>query len=169
MHTTEAIRFALTLSDKAVMGALDQISDDPTRFPTPNGGCHPLWVLGHLTLIESFLPGVLYGEPSPVAGWQKLFGENSEPVEDASAYPPFSEIRKKYRELRTRNLEILASLTEADLDKPTLSPPAGREHEFATFGSSFLTIALHQALHRSHVTDALRAAGRLAPALQAAS
>jgi DinB family protein len=169
MQTKEAIQFALTLSDKATMNLLDQISDNPTRFPTTNGGCHPLWVLGHLTLIESFLPGILFGEPSPVAGWQKLFGEHSEPVDDASAYPPFAEIRKKYQELRERNLDILSSLTESDLDKATVAPPPGREKEFATFGSSFLTLALHQALHRSHVTDAMRSAGRMAPALQAAS
>lgn len=169
MHTKEAIQFALTLSDKAVMGLIEQMKDDPTRFPTPNGGCHPLWVLGHLTFVESFLPAVLFGEPSPVTGWQKLFGEGSEPVDDASAYPSFAEIRKRYQELRARNLEILASLTDADLDKPTVAPPPGREHEFSNFGRSFLTIALHQALHRSHLTDALRAAGRMAPAVQAAS
>lgn len=169
MQTKEAIQFALTLSDKAVMNLLDQISDDPIRFPTPNGGCHPLWVLGHLTLVESLLPQILFGEPSPVAGWQKLFGENSEPVDDPSAYPSFLEIQKKYQQLRERNLDILASLTEADLDKSTMAPPPEREKEFATFGSSFLALALHQAMHRSHVTDAMRSAGRMAPALQAAS
>jgi uncharacterized damage-inducible protein DinB len=104
-----------------------------------------------------------------VEGWKKLFGEHSVPVEDPSAYPSFSEIHKKYQQLRKRNLEILASLTEADLDKSTMAPPPGREQEFSTFGRSFLTLALHQTLHRSHVTDALRAAGRTAPALQAAS
>jgi len=168
MQTKEAIQYALAMSDRAVMTQLDMISDKPTKFPTLNGGCHPLWVLGHITLIESYLPGILFGEPSPVADWQKLFGEHSEAVDDASAYPSFSEIREKYQQLRERNLSILASLTEADLDKATVAPPPGREKEFATFGSSFLTLALHQALHRSHVTDAMRAAGRMAPALQAA-
>ncbi|HTH54247.1 MAG TPA: DinB family protein [Edaphobacter sp.] len=169
MHTKEAIQYALTLSDRAVMTQLDQISDDPTRFPTPNGGCHPLWVLGHLTLIESYLPEILFGEPSPVANWQKLFGEHSVPVDDISAYPSFDEVREKYQQLRNRNLDILASLSEADLDKATVAPPPGREKEFSTFGRSFLTLALHQVLHRGHVTDALRAAGRLTPVLQAAS
>jgi hypothetical protein len=49
-----------------------------------------------------------------------------------------------------------------DLDKPTKAPLQGREHEFATFGRSFLTLAVHQAMHRSHLTDALRAVGRRA-------
>ena len=59
--------------------------------------------------------------------------------------------------LREKNLKLLDSLSEQDLDKPTVAPPKGREREFATFGTSFLVIAMHQMLHRSHVTDALRA------------
>ena len=169
MQTKEAIQHALTLSDKAVISQLDLISDDPTQFPTANGGCHPLWVIGHLTLIESYLPGILFGDPSPIADWQMLFGEHSVPVDDASIYPSFEQIRKTYQQMRERNLNILASLTEADLDKATVAPPPGREKEFSTFGRAFLTLAMHQALHRAHVTDALRSAGRLAPALQAAS
>ena len=63
------------------------------------------------------IPVVLYGDKNPVADWQKYFGENSELVEDASAYPPFAEVREKYFELRERNLKLLESLSEEDLDK----------------------------------------------------
>ncbi len=160
MQTKEALQFALSLSDSAVMSAIDQMSDDPTHFPTPNGGCHPLWVLGHLTLVEGNIPAVLFGDENPVAEWYQLFGEKSEPVNNAKSYPSFSKLREKYLELRAKNLKILASLSEDDLDKPAKAPPQGREHEFATFGRSFLTLALHQAMHRSHVTDSRRAAGR---------
>jgi hypothetical protein len=52
MHTKDAIKFALTLSNGAVLSVIDEMSGAATTFPTPNGGCHPLWVLGHLTLIE---------------------------------------------------------------------------------------------------------------------
>jgi uncharacterized damage-inducible protein DinB len=109
------------------------------------------------------IPSALFGDQNPVAHWQKHFGEASEPVADAGAYRSFAEVRAKYQELRERNLKLLDSLTEEDLDKPT----KGREQEFATFGRSFLVLALHQTMHRSHVTDALRAAGRPALATQA--
>ena len=158
MHTKDAIAFALTVSNGAVLSVIDEMSGAPTTFPTPNGGCHPLWVLGHLTLIEGSIPAILTGEPNPVAGWQRHFGQDSEPVADTAAYPPFAEVRDMYVRLRERNMALLASLSEADLDKPSLAPPKGREREFATYGSSFLVLALHQMLHRSHVTDARRAA-----------
>jgi hypothetical protein len=169
MHTKEAIQFALTVSNRAVLSVIDKMSDAATTFPTPNGGCHPLWVLGHLTMVEGMIPMVLYGEKNPVAEWQNYFGENSEPIADAGAYPSFAAVREKYLELRERNLKLLESLSDEDLDKPTKAPPKGREQEFATFGRSFLVLALHQMLHRSHVTDALRAAGRVTLAAQAAN
>jgi uncharacterized damage-inducible protein DinB len=159
MHTKEAIQFALTTSESAVMSLVDEASNNPTTFPTPNGGCHPLWVLGHLTLVEGIIPAVLFGEENPVGKWYTLFGENSDPVDNLTAYPSFTEVREKYAELRAKNLTLLASLNEHDLDKPTKAPPQGREKEFSTYGCSFLTLALHQAMHRSHLTDALRAAG----------
>jgi hypothetical protein len=164
MQTKEAIQFALAVSNGAVLGVIEQMSGEPTTFPTPNGGCHPLWVLGHLTLVEGMIPAVLLGEKNPAAEWQPLFGENSEPVADAAAYPSFAEVHAKYRQLREQNLKLLDSLSEADLDKPTQAPPKGREREFATYGSSFLTLALHQTMHRAHVTDAKRAGTRVAVA-----
>jgi hypothetical protein len=158
MQTKDAIKFALTASNGAVLSVIDEMSGAPTTFPTPNGGCHPLWVLGHLALVEGSIPAVLTGEPNPVASWAPLFGEQSQPVSDAGAYPPFAELRAAYVRLRERNLALLDSLSEAALDTPTVAPPKGREREFATYGTSFLALALHQMIHRSHVTDARRAA-----------
>lgn len=157
MDTRETIEFALTLSDQAVLSAIDDMRDAPTTFPTANGGCHPLWVLGHLTLIEGSIPAILMGEENPAASWSGLFGDGSVPVADVAAYPPFAEVREKYRQLRARNLALLRSLSGDELDKPVQAPPKGREREFATYGRSFMTLALHQILHRSHVTDAQRA------------
>jgi uncharacterized damage-inducible protein DinB len=137
------------------------MSDAATTFPTPNGGCHPLWVLGHLALVEGMIPGVLFGDKNPAGEWQHYFGEDSDPVSNAGAYPSFAEVREKYVQLREQNLKLLESLSEEDLDKPTKAPPKGREREFSTYGRSFLALALHQMMHRGNVTDAWRAAGRV--------
>jgi hypothetical protein len=167
MQTKDAIKFALTVSNGAVLSAIDEMSGAATTFPTPSGGCHPLWVLGHLTLVEGMIPEILFGDKNAAADWQPYFGENLEPVADAKGYPPFAEVREKYLQLREQNLKLLESLSEADLDKPTKAPPKGREREFATYGHSFLVLALHQAMHRGNVTDARRAAVRTTLATQA--
>ena len=164
MNKKDMIKFALTVSNGVVLSAIDKMADAPLTFPTATGGCHPLWVLGHLALVEGMVPVAFFGQENPVAAWGKYFGENTETTARAADYPSFAEVRAKYLELRQSNLKLLDSLSEEDLDKPTVAPPKGREKEFATFGSSLLVIALHQAMHRSHVTDALRTAGRTAVA-----
>ena len=169
MNTKDAIKFALTVSNQAVLSEIDHMSDAAMTFPTPNGGCHPLWVLGHLTLVEGMIPATLFGDQNPAAEWQQYFGENLQTVADADAYPTFAEVRQKYIQLREENLKLLESLSEADLDKPTQAPPKGREREFATYGQSFLVLALHQTMHRGNVTDSRRAAGRLSFAIQASN
>ena len=158
MDTKEAIKFALTVSNGAVLSVIDEMSSAPTTFPTPNGGCHPLWVLGHLAFVEGMIPAALFGEPNAAADWAKYFGQGTEPVSDPAAYPPFAEVRERYAQLRARNLQLLDGFSESDLDKPSVAPPKGLEHLFATYGKSFLALALHQMNHRSHVTDARRAA-----------
>jgi hypothetical protein len=164
MHTKEIIQFALNVSNGAVLSIVDEMSDAPITFPTSNGGCHPLWVLGHLTFIEGAIPELLLGEINPVERWQQYFGTGTEPVADADKYPSLSEIREKYLQLRERNLKLLESLSEEELDGPTRTQPKGLENEFATYGKSFMTLALHQMSHRSHLTDARRSAALTAQA-----
>ena len=84
MQMKEAIKFALTISNGSVLSVIDEMSDAATTFPTTNGGCHPLWVLGHLTLVEGAIPAALFGEKNPAAEWQRYFGEGSEAVADAA-------------------------------------------------------------------------------------
>ncbi len=164
MHTKEIIQFALNVSNQAVLSIIDEMSDAPTTFPTANGRCHPLWVLGHLTFIEGAIRELLLGEVNLVERWQQYFSNGTEPVADADKYPPLSEIREKYLELRERNLKLLESLSEEELDRPTRTQPKGLESEFATYGKSFMTLALHQISHRSHLTDARRSAALAAQA-----
>src|SRR5260370_8048593 len=126
MHTKSAIKFALTVSNGAVLSVIDEMSAAAMTFPTANGGCHPLWVLGHLTLIEGSIPAILFGDKNAAAEWQRYFGESSEPVADATAYPPFAEVREKYRQLREQNLKLLKPLSDASLYNPPTPPPQRR-------------------------------------------
>lgn len=160
MYTKDAIRYSLTLADQAVMRSIETMKDAPLTFPTENGGCHPLWVLGHLTVVEGMTHQLLAGGENPAADWGALFGQDTIATGDASRYPSFDEVRARYAELRQKNMALLESFSEADLDKPTPFQPKGLEEHFATYGKALLTLAVHQAMHRGQVTDAIRAAGR---------
>ena len=160
MKAIDVIRNALQTSDQAMLQLVEDMKDAPTTQPTPCGGNHPLWVLGHITFVEGNIPHVLFGEPNPVAHWGPLFAPGTEPKADAGAYPPFDEVLRTYRDLRARNLQTLERLGEAGLDRPTKAPPRGLEHMLGTVGDAFLLTALHQMSHRGQLADARRAAGR---------
>lgn len=171
MKAIDVIKMALAFSDQFTLQLIEDMRDLPLTQPTPRGGNHPLWVLGHLAAAEALIPQVLLGEPDPLEHWRDLFSFGSEPTADPARYPTFDEVLRTYRTLRARNLALLDQIGEGGLDRPTKSPPPGLEQLFDTVGKAFLVTALHQMNHRGQVADARRAAGRepvFAPAPQAA-
>lgn len=165
MYTKDAIRFSLNLAEDGMFKSLAKIDDMPLTFPTEEGGCHPLWVLGHLAFVEGLAYEMLAGGENPAAEWASLFAPDSIPTDEAAKYPPIEKVRARYLHLREMNLQFLDSLSETDLDKPTPWQPKGVEEHFATYGKALLTLALHQMAHRGQITDAIRSVGRAAPIL----
>jgi hypothetical protein len=159
MKAIDAIRNALSFGDNNIRH-IEDMRSSPVTAPSPNGGNHPLWILGHLTIVEGRLRQIVLGEPNPVQHWKPLFDWGSEPISDVAAYPPFDDVLRTYRELRARNLQLLDEIGEAGLDRPTKAPPPGLEQAFPTIGQAFLTIALHQTFHGGQASAARRASGR---------
>src|SRR4051812_44941960 len=98
MKAIDVIRSALKGANDLTLQLIEDMKDSPLTQPTPCGGNHPLWVLGHITFVEGNIPRIVFGEPNPVAHWAPLFKPGSEPVTDASKYPPLAEILRTYRD-----------------------------------------------------------------------
>ena len=160
MKAIDVIRSAMLTAHHATLQLAEDMRDAPFTAPTPRGGNHPLWVMGHVAFIEGGIPHILFGEPHPLERWAPLFAPGTEPTNNAAAYPPYEEILRTYKDLFARNLEILDRLGEEGLDRPTTSPPRGLEDKLRTAGETFLLTALHQMTHRGQIADARRAAGR---------
>jgi hypothetical protein len=161
MKTVDFIRNALSGSAKATWSMIDDMKDAMLTLPTPKGGNHPLWVLGHLAHSEGQLvQTIMLGKPNPVAKWEPLFGRGSEPVADAKVYPPFNEIRSTLETLRGETLKTLDSLTDADLDLPSKGCPPELKEFVGTYGQCLTIIIFNTMTHRGQVADARRAAGR---------
>jgi uncharacterized damage-inducible protein DinB len=161
MKAVDYIRTALDSSARATLALIDDMKDQPLTFPTPKGGNHPLWVLGHLAWTEGeVIQHFRLGRANPLAHWKDLFGIGSEPVADAKRYPAFDEAKKAFRDLRGETLAVLGTLTDADLDRPSNAcPPEFREFA-GTYGQCLLIPVLNTMHHRGQVADARRAAGR---------
>jgi uncharacterized damage-inducible protein DinB len=160
MKAIDVLKNALTMGDRAMMMLLEDLKNAPMTSPTPRGGNHPLWVMGHITFVEANVPHVLNGEPNPLAHWAPLFAAGAEPKSDPKAYPNFDEVLKAYQAARAKNLKILDEIGDAGLDRPTKTQPKGLEDALATAGKLFMTIAMHQMNHRGQLADARRALGR---------
>ncbi|MDB5352030.1 MAG: hypothetical protein JWN86_3277 [Planctomycetota bacterium] len=161
MKTIDLIRGAMHMADAFTGRLADDMRDAPLERTSSPAGNHPLWIVGHLAVVEGAMPQIAFGEPNPVEHWGSLFGIGSIPSDDAAAYPPYEEVLATYRDLRAKNLARLEEIGEAGLHRAPQAVPAGFEKEMSTIGQTYLTIAMHQMFHLGQVADVRRAAGRV--------
>jgi hypothetical protein len=160
MNGIAVLKEGLAQSKDWMMALITDMKDAPTTFPTPKGGNHPLWVIGHLAYSEaSIINGFVLGEQNPLAKWESLFGMGSEPVADASKYPSMDELRAAFEQVRGRTLQLLDSYTDADLDRPSKAPPEYKAF-FGTIGQCLITTCIHVTFHAGQAADARRTLGR---------
>jgi hypothetical protein len=158
MQSKDLIRDNLTKSADRVLAHVEDMRPQAVVFPTPQGGCHTLWVLGHLAYIEALvIQSFMLGRRNPLADWEQIF-DGADPSGAASDYPPFNEALAKCREMRQSTLTILEGLSEADLDSTSAQSPTGWEDTFGTYRLCLQYVADHWYMHRGHLADARRAA-----------
>lgn len=159
MQSIDLIRDNLKKSRDRVLARVEEMRAHAVVFPTPNGGGHTLWVLGHLAYIEALvIRSFMLGEANPLADWEEVF-DGPDVSGDIGRYPSFDEALSKCREMRESTLELLDSLTEDDLDKLSAKAPRGFEDTFGTARLCLQYVADHWYMHRGQLADARRAAG----------
>jgi hypothetical protein len=159
MQSIDLIRDNLTKSRDRVLAKVEEMREHGTVFPTRNGGCHTLWVLGHLAYIEELVVReFMLGEPNPLAAWKDVF-DGPDPSEDIRRYPPFDDVLTQCRSVRESTLALLDSLSEERLDSASANAPKGYEESFGSYRLCLQYLADHWYMHRGHLADARRAAG----------
>ena len=161
MQSKDLLKMNLEACQDMLLPMIEDMKDAPLTFPTPKGGNHPLWVLGHLAYSEGgIIQKMMLGESNPLAEWKEVFGDGTEPTNDADKYPPFDEVMAKCQEVHQANVALLDSLSEEDLDRSSKACPPEYESYFGTYRLCFLMVARHWMMHYGQVADARRAAGR---------
>src|SRR5260370_31073686 len=95
MHTKDAIKFALTVSNGAVMSVINEMSGAATTFPTLNGGGHPIWGLGHPTLGVGMIPAIRFRNTNPATVAPQILGPAPQPVAQTTQNPPLAPLRNQ--------------------------------------------------------------------------
>lgn len=159
MQSLELVRDNLAKSRDRVLARVEEMREHALVFPTPKGGAHTLWVLGHLAYIEALVVRTfMLGDANPLADWEAPFdGDDVSGV--AAEFPPFDEVLARCRETREATLALVASLSESDLDRASAKPPAGHADTFGTWRACLQYAADHWYMHRGQLADARRAAG----------
>src|SRR5215813_5525035 len=133
MQSIDLIRDNLQRSECRVLERVEEMEEHSVVFPTPRGGCHTLWVLGHLAYIEGLVVhAFMLGEPNPLESWQELF-DGADTSTNCSDYPPFAQVLTTCRKMRESTVTLLDSLSEHDLDKGSAKVPNGYEDTFGTY------------------------------------
>jgi hypothetical protein len=159
MQSVDLIRDNLTKSRDRVLVRVEEMREHCLVFPTPNGGCHTLWVLGHLAYIETLvIRRFMLGEENPFEHWEQVF-DSGDVSADGSVYPPFDQVLATCRDVRASTLALLDSLSEEDLDRSSVNAPKGFAEMFGTYRLCLQYAADHWYMHRGHLADARRAAG----------
>lgn len=160
MKAVDFIKMSLESSKGWAMGLIMDMKDAPLTQPTPNGGNHPLWVLGHIVRAESdLLDGFILGQPNRFPELEAAFSMGSSPTTDADQYPSMDELLGKFEEIRSATLAYLETLSDDDLDKPSHAPEEYSDF-FGTVGACFAAMSTHMSFHAGQVADARRSAGR---------
>ena len=159
MQSIDLIRDNLMKSRDRVLTRIEEMRDHCVVFPTPQGGGHTLWVLGHLAYIEALvIRRFMLGEQQPLAEWEDVF-DGDDVDADLARYPPFDDVLAKCREVRETTLDLITSLSEDALDQRSANVPVGFDDTFGTYRLCLQYVADHWYMHRGQLADARRAAG----------
>jgi hypothetical protein len=159
MESIDLIRENLERSQDLVLRLIEDMRAHCIVAPTPKGGCHTLWVLGHLAYIESLVTRqFMLGDPNPLADWAELF-DGEDVSQDELDFPSFDGVLAKCREVRRETLALLNTFSEADLNVVSAAAPDGYEGLFGTRRRCLQYVSDHWYMHRGQLADARRAAG----------
>jgi hypothetical protein len=159
MNSIDLIRENLQRSEEIVLARIEDMRDYCMVFPTPRGGCHTLWVLGHLAYIEGqVIQDFMLGGQNPLANWGELF-DGADVAGDASRFPSFDQVLSECRGIRAATTSVIDTFTENDLDEASARTPQAVEWLFGTYRRCLQYAADHWFMHRGQLADARRAAG----------
>lgn len=160
MNTAQFIHASLEFSGDALVKLAQDMKSAPLTFPTPTGGNHPLWIVGHIASSEAKLVHEFgLRIPSAYDHWFPVFGPGTTPVADASIYPSYAAVLEAFEKTRALTLNSLLTMQDADFDQPSGAPEHFKDI-LGTVGDCFRLAIFHAAVHTGQLTDCRRAANR---------
>ena len=159
MDSIELIRENLRRSEAIVLSRIEDMRDHCVTPPNSRGGCHTLWILGHLAYIEGLVVyEFMLGKSNPLADWKGMFDGDIIST-DIDQFLPFDRVLSECRDMRASTLSLLESYNEQDLNQVSAAAPNSASELFGTHRRCFQYSSDHWLMHRGQLADARCAAG----------
>ena len=145
-----------------IEGPARDMADKPMTFPTPAGGNHPTWNMGHLAYAERSMINMITGEANPHQDWAGSLGVGSTPTDNPDDYPPYEQLLQDFIDARHHTLAVLSAMTDEELQGPLKNPPPPHPNspDISSCARVFSIMILHSAIHLGQLLDCRRALGR---------
>ena len=159
MDARQAIRSSVEMANFIASGYLQDLSDGDLLVRPVPGANHIAWQLGHLIsstqqMFDLALPGTL--APLP-AGFMEKYAKETAASDDPAAFHKKAEYLAIMGAQREAMLKKLASLSDADLDKPA---PEQFKDYLKNLGDLFSMQGSHLLMHAGQWAVVRRKLGR---------
>ena len=160
MDRREQARGQLKFVRSYTNGLIEAFPPDKLLAQPTAGANHLLWQVGHLAKATNWAANLIDADIAPYPeAMGKLFGTGSAPTTDASAYPPFGEVRAMFDASYDDLLGLLDSAAGKTLDEPLPDDSAyAAPNKFGLFAFT----AWHEGFHAGQIACLRKALG-LAP------
>lgn len=145
-------QFARKIVNRYATG-FDDVTAQPANLPN-----HLLWSLGHLAATASWFNTLMAKNANHTVpgNYESLFGMDSKPTSDPSAYPSFEEVRSHF----DSSFDTLIANAMKFNDDELQAPPEQDGHGFVSDKLDCLfKLAWHEAWHLGQIVDQRRALG----------
>ena len=146
----------LAFARQATLAFLEDIPEDKLCYCAVPGSNHAMWLIGHLALTDVVVRHDPEARGCP-EGWDKLFGQGSEPIPDASAYPSLDEMKAQ---LSARREDVIAWFGAMDEARLLQALPAERQGFAPNYAGLMCTLAYHEGLHAGQLRVIGQALGK---------
>lgn len=159
MDSIHLIRDNLIRSEEIVLSRIEDMREYCMVPPSSNGGCHTLWILGHLAYIEGLIiHQFMLGASNPLADRENMFDTDQVSTKKED-YVSFDRALSECRTQRAATVKLLDTFNESDLDRTSEQCPETAAQLFGTYRHCFQYVSDHWLMHRGQLANARSAAG----------
>lgn len=151
MTGTQTLTHIVSTSEQIFTDLASTLKEAPLHRAIEDGN-HAMWCVGHVAVSDWQVIKMVTGQDNPLEEWMPLFSYGTTPSSDASTYPAYEEVLAAFGASRAALVQLLGTMTDADLDRTTEGIPQEWEAMFGTHGKALSMVCWHPQQHAGQLS-----------------